>query len=102
MHIVDGEGAGSVVETHATPLGPDEQGHPVTQVSEATLAYSPRPGFRVARDLRLLVRPAMRHVARRLWRDDLAYAERRYRLRTTAPADEGVTAAWPVSDQSVV
>ena len=25
----------------------------------------------------------MRHAANRLWRDDLAYAERRYRLRTT-------------------
>jgi hypothetical protein len=27
------------------------------------------------------VRQAMRHTARRLWVDDLAYAERRYELR---------------------
>jgi nitrite reductase/ring-hydroxylating ferredoxin subunit len=82
MHIVDGEGAGSVVETHATPLGTDRSGAPLTQVTEATLAYSDRGGFRVVRALAPLVRPAMRRTARHLWRDDLAYAERRYRVRT--------------------
>src|SRR4051812_13920118 len=49
MRIVDGEGAGSVVETHATPLGVDGEGRPLTMVSEATIAYSERPGFAVAR-----------------------------------------------------
>ena len=82
MHIVDGEGTGSVVETHATPIGTDEHGAPITQVTEATLAYSDRSGFRVATALAALVRPAMRHTARHLWKDDLAYAERRYRVRT--------------------
>ena len=45
MQITEGEGAGSVVETHATPLGADEHGAPVTQVTEATIAYSDRAGF---------------------------------------------------------
>lgn len=82
MHIVDGEGTGSVVETHATPIGTDGHGAPITQVTEATLAYSERSGFKVATALAALVRPAMRHTARHLWKDDLAYAERRYRIRT--------------------
>jgi hypothetical protein len=29
-----------------------------------------------------LITPFMRQAATRLWRDDLAYAERRYRVRT--------------------
>jgi len=82
MHVVEGEGAGSVVETHATPLGPDAGGHPVTQVIEATVAYSERPGFRAARRAGALLRPAIRRTARRLWVDDLAYAERLYELRS--------------------
>jgi nitrite reductase/ring-hydroxylating ferredoxin subunit len=82
MHITDGEGAGSVVETHATPLGTDAYGAPITQVTEATIAYSERGGFGVAMRLAALVRPAMRRTARQLWVDDLAYAERRYRVRT--------------------
>jgi hypothetical protein len=28
-----------------------------------------------------MIRPAMRKTAKRLWVDDLVYAERRYRLR---------------------
>jgi nitrite reductase/ring-hydroxylating ferredoxin subunit len=81
MRIVDGEGRGSVVETHATPLGVDGEGRPLTMVTEATIAYSERPGFAVARWLAPLLRPSMRRTARRLWVDDLAYAERRYDLR---------------------
>ncbi|MVA75247.1 Rieske 2Fe-2S domain-containing protein [Auraticoccus sp. F435] len=81
MTIVDGEGTGSVVETHATPLGPDEHGRPRTMVTEATVAHSGRPGFAVARRLQALVRPAMRRTASRLWVDDLVYAERRYEVR---------------------
>jgi hypothetical protein len=78
MRIVDGEGAGSVVETHATPVGPG----PRTAVLEAVIAHSDRPGF--ARALRgaPLLRPFMRQAATRLWRDDLAYAERIYALRS--------------------
>lgn len=83
MHIVEGEGQGSVVETHATPLGTDSAGRPRTAVIEATIAHSPRTGFRVARTAAPAVRSAMRWAARRLWRDDLAYAERRYELRST-------------------
>ncbi|CAA9390176.1 MAG: CrtV-methyltransferase-like protein [uncultured Propionibacteriaceae bacterium] len=81
MRITDGEGEGSVVETHATPLGVDEQGRPLTMVIEATIAHSDRTGFAVARWLAPLLRPSIRRTARRLWVDDLAYAERRYELR---------------------
>jgi hypothetical protein len=81
MHITDGEGAGSVVETHATPVGPDDRGRPRTRMTELTVAHSPRVGFRVARKLAPLIRPAMRRTAHRLWRDDLMYAERRFELR---------------------
>ncbi|GAB3212694.1 DUF5914 domain-containing protein [Marinactinospora thermotolerans] len=83
MHIVEGEGKGSVVETHATPLGTDGNGVPRTAVIEATIASSGRPGFRAARRVAPAVRPFMRLAARRLWRDDLDYAERRYTLRTS-------------------
>jgi nitrite reductase/ring-hydroxylating ferredoxin subunit len=81
MRIIEGEGVGSVVETHATPLGVDEAGDPVTMITEATIAYSERPGFQVARWMGALVKPAMKRTARKLWVDDLAYAERRYELR---------------------
>jgi hypothetical protein len=81
MRITEGEGAGSVVETHATPLGVGDDGRPLTMITEATIAYSPRPGFQLARWLAPLVRPSMKRTARRLWVDDLAYAERRYALR---------------------
>ncbi|MGY0499249.1 DUF5914 domain-containing protein [Nocardia sp. FBN12] len=82
MRIIDGEGAGSVVETHATPLGAGPDGQPRTAVIEAVIADSPRRGFRVARHAGAALRPLMAHAATRLWRDDLAYAERRYQLRT--------------------
>jgi hypothetical protein len=81
MRIVEGEGTGSVVETHATPIGPGPDGRPRVAVIEATVAYSQRPGFRAARRAGPLIRPLMRYAAARLWRDDLAYAERRYRVR---------------------
>lgn len=82
MRVLEGEGAGSVVETHATPLGPGEDGRPRTAVVEAAIATSGRAGFAVARAAAPLVRPVMRRAAARLWRDDLAYAERRYALRS--------------------
>ncbi len=81
MRIVDGEGTGSVVETHATPRAPGPDGRPRTSVVEATIATSARPGFGGAIRIAPLLRPLMRRAAARLWRDDLAYAERRYALR---------------------
>lgn len=83
MHITEGEGQGSVVETHATPLGPDDRGRPRTAVVEAVVAASDRRGFAVARTMAPALRPLMRAAAGRLWRDDLAYAERRWHLRST-------------------
>ncbi|QGV76905.1 DUF5914 domain-containing protein [Streptomyces ficellus] len=83
MEIEEGEGCGSVVETHATPLGPDSTGQPRTAVVEAVVAASDRRGFAVARAAAPLVRPLMRAAAGRLWRDDLAYAERRWELRSS-------------------
>lgn len=77
MRIVEGEGVGSVVETHATPLGPAR-----TAVIEATIAHSDRPGFSKSLPVAPAIRPLMKWAAARLWKDDLAYAERRYALRT--------------------
>lgn len=83
MRITEGEGQGSVVETHATPLGPDDRGRPRTAVVEAIVADSDRRGFAAARRVAPALRPLMRAAAARLWRDDLAYAERRWQLRST-------------------
>lgn len=79
MTIVRGEGTGSVVETHATPL---QAGR--TAILEATLATSERRGFAVARALGAALRPLMGWAARRLWIEDAAYAERLYALREKA------------------
>jgi len=84
MRIVDGEGSGSVVETHATPIGLGPDGRPRTAVLEATIAHSGRPGFKRASRLAPLITPLMRVASSRLWRDDLAYAERRYQVRRGA------------------
>jgi hypothetical protein len=81
MRIVDGEGAGSVVETHATPLGNGPDGLPRTAVLEAVVAHSDRTGFAHALRAAPLIKPFMRRAATRLWRDDLEYAERIFRLR---------------------
>ena len=97
MRIVDGEGAASVVETHATPLGPGADGRPRTAVLEAVIAHSDRPGFAYAQRVAPLITPFMRHAATRLWRDDLVYAERLFTLRSRStsasprpPATESV------------
>ncbi|MFD3513002.1 DUF5914 domain-containing protein [Streptomyces sp. NPDC058657] len=82
MHIVDGEGQDSVVETHATPLTPPGHHAPRTAVVEAVVATSDRSGFAAAQRAAPVLRPLMRTAARRLWRDDLAYAERRWQLRS--------------------
>lgn len=77
MTILRGEGEGSVVETHATPVSPGR-----TAVVELTLATSDHPRFwSVVQPLAPVLRPLVRRAARRLWVDDAAYAERRYRLR---------------------
>ncbi|MDT0342825.1 DUF5914 domain-containing protein [Streptomyces litchfieldiae] len=83
MRITHGEGEGSVVETHATPLGRDALGRPRTAVVEAVVASTTRPGFTLARRAAPVLRPLIRYAAGRLWRDDLAYAERRWALRST-------------------
>lgn len=79
MTIVEGEGVGSVVETHATPLGPGR-----TAIIEATLATSERSGFLGALGARAMIRPLIEARARRLWVEDTAYAERTYAVRTRA------------------
>ncbi len=84
MEIVDGEGTGSVVETHATPLRPDPLGRPRTAVIEAVVAYSDRAGFAATRRVAGALRPMIASTARRLWRDDIAYAERLYARRAGA------------------
>ena len=76
MTILAGEGTGSVVETHATPLGPGR-----TAIVEATLVTSDRIGFPAVRAAARWIRPALEARARRLWVEDAAYAERTYALR---------------------
>jgi hypothetical protein len=49
VRIVDGEGTGSVVETHATPVDPGADRRPRTAVLEAVIAHSDRTGFVQAR-----------------------------------------------------
>jgi hypothetical protein len=82
MRIVEGEGTGSVVETHATPVGPGPDGLPRTAVLEAVVAHSDRPGFVHALRAAPLIKPLVRRAATRLWRDDLRYAERIFALRS--------------------
>ncbi len=77
MTITGGDGAGSVVETHATPVDAGR-----CAVVEATVASSDRKGFRFARRMAPLLRPFIERRAARLWVEDVAYAERRYALRT--------------------
>ncbi len=79
MTIVDGEGTGSVVETHATPVAPGR-----TAILEATLATSDRPGFRGALKAAGLIRRFILRAQRKLWVEDAAYAERTYELRQSA------------------
>ena len=94
MEIVDGEGVGSVVETHATPLGRGPDGVPRTAVIEAVVAHSDRAGFSRAAVVAPAIRPLIKLAARRLWRDDIAYAERRYALRSGGPAAGARARQW--------
>jgi isorenieratene synthase len=79
MTIVRGDGLGSVVETHATPI---REG--LTRVIELTLASSDRPGFSWVQRAAPVLRPVMRWAATRLWVEDARYAERLYALRKQA------------------
>jgi len=76
MTIVAGDGEGSVVETHATPLAPGR-----TAIIESTLATSARPGFTLALRGARFIRPLIERAAGRLWVEDIAYAERRRALK---------------------
>lgn len=77
MTIIRGEGVGSVVETHATPIEPGR-----CAIIEATLAASDRPQFHMFMNaFGRFVRPVIEKRARRLWVEDGEYAERRYELR---------------------
>lgn len=81
MTILEGEGTGSVVETHATPVTAAGV-HPArTMMIEATIATSDRTGFQLARRVSRAVQLGMRASARQLWVDDLEYAERTYTVR---------------------
>lgn len=84
MRIIEGEGKGSVVETHATPLGYGSDGRPRTMMTEATIAHSERVGFKLAKAFTPLLRPMVARTALQLWVDDLDYAERRYTIRNRA------------------
>lgn len=76
MTIVAGDGVGSVVETHATPVADGQ-----TLMIESTLATSDRRGFALAHAFSPFVRPFIAARAHRLWVDDVAYAERRFAMR---------------------
>jgi isorenieratene synthase len=76
MTIVDGEGAGSVVETHSAPVAAGR-----SAVIEAALATSDRPAFRYALKAARFIRPLMARAAHKLWIEDVAYAERIYALQ---------------------
>jgi isorenieratene synthase len=89
MTITGGEGIGSVVETHATPMAPGR-----TVVHEALLATSDRPGFQYALRTARVVSFFMQKAAGRLWADDVAYAERLYALRSRSATG---LQAWPAS-----
>lgn len=102
MTILSGEGEGSVVDTHATPLTAPGV-HPArTVMTEATIAHSGRPGFAMARRVAPLVQAGIRRTASRLWADDLVYAARLYQLRRRAvetPAD-GAPAVQASADEA--
>jgi hypothetical protein len=89
MTIVAGDGSGSVVETHATPLFPG-----TSAIVEATLATSDRPGFGVVLRGARLLRPLVQRAARRLWVEDSAYAERTRYLRTGQRPGPRTCSCW--------
>lgn len=84
MTIVAGDGAGSVVETHATPIDDTR-----CAVIEATLATSDRAQFRYVLPLARWARPWLERRAARLWVEDVAYAERRRVVQDRQDASPG-------------
>ena len=80
MTIVAGDGLGSVVETHATPI---DETH--CAVIEATLATSDRPQMKYVLPLARWARPWLERRAARLWVEDVAYAERRRVVQDQLP-----------------
>ena len=93
MTIIDGEGVGSVVETHATPIAPG-----ATMLVESSIAGSDRPGFAYLRHVPAIGRalqPLIAMRARKLWVDDAAYAERRYTVRMAAAVSPSAAPAVP-------
>lgn len=89
MTIIDGEGVGSVVETHATPVAPGW-----SAVVEATIATSERLPFRFLLPANRLLRPLIEGRTRRLWAEDLAYAERARFLRGSGAPEPHVPTDW--------
>ena len=81
MTITGGEGIGSVVETHATPIATGR-----CTIIESTLVSSERPGVQNARLLSRMIRPIIEKRAGKLWVEDIAYAERRYEMRAAQDA----------------
>ncbi len=82
MEVVDGEGTGSRRRDarHAAAAGP---GRPAPHRRDRGGGGALRPsGLRPRVARRRALRPLIGVAARRLWRDDIAYAERRYALRT--------------------
>jgi len=98
MTIIDGDGVGSIVETHATPIAPGR-----TMLVETTIANSDRPVFGWLRKVPLierLLQPLIEGRARKLWVDDVVYAERRYALRLAA-ATPKLVPNQPMSSQGL-
>lgn len=69
VQIIDGEGQGSVVETHVTPPGIGPDGVPRTAVVEAVIGYSDRRHFGKALFVGPAIRPLIGIAAKRLGRD---------------------------------
>ncbi len=85
MTIVRGEGVGSVVETHASPIDQER-----TAVVEATIATTERPlTMALMSGLSRWLRPFVEARAHRLWVDDVAYCERLATLRTRSGSSRG-------------
>jgi len=76
MTIIAGDGVGSVVETHATPIDPTH-----TAVIEATLATSDRSLFPWFAKANRWIRPLIERRAKRLWVEDCDYAEQTFAVR---------------------
>ncbi|NMC69821.1 MAG: Rieske 2Fe-2S domain-containing protein [Myxococcales bacterium] len=89
MTIIDGEGVGSVVETHATSVVPGW-----SAVVEATIATSERTPFRWLLPGAPLLRPVIEARMKRLWAEDLAYAERTRYLRGAGSPEPFVPTDW--------